>query len=65
MLNVQPAIPIGVGEVNLLNRTIVPLDWQPDVTRGTGGTFGLGDVQHWARSSATPSRSPATLTSPT
>lgn len=46
VLNIQPVIPIGVGELNLINRTIVPLVWQPDVARDSGGTFGLGDIQH-------------------
>lgn len=46
VLNIQPVIPIGAGEVNLINRTIVPLVWQPDGAHHSGGSFGLGDIQH-------------------
>ncbi len=44
-LNVQPVIPIQIGPVNLITRTILPVVWQPDVSDGSGGTFGLGDTQ--------------------
>lgn len=44
-LNVQPVIPISIGPVNLITRTILPVIWQPDVFDGSGGTFGLGDTQ--------------------
>jgi hypothetical protein len=55
VLNIQPVIPIGIGLVNLINRTIVPLIYLPDVTAGLaelpegvsgGSTFGLGDVNY-------------------
>jgi hypothetical protein len=55
VLNIQPVIPIGIGPVNLINRTIVPLIYLPDVTAGLaelpegvsgGSTFGLGDVNY-------------------
>lgn len=45
VLNVQPVIPVGMGPVNLIIRTILPVVWQPDVTDGSGGVFGLGDTQ--------------------
>lgn len=45
VLNVQPVIPIGMGPVNLVTRTILPVVWQPDVEDGSGGVFGLGDTQ--------------------
>jgi hypothetical protein len=45
VLNVQPVIPIGIGPVNLVTRTILPVVWQPDVEDGSGGVFGLGDTQ--------------------
>jgi hypothetical protein len=55
VLNIQPVIPIGLGPVNLINRTIVPLIYLPDVTSGLpelpegisgGETFGLGDINY-------------------
>jgi hypothetical protein len=55
VLNIQPAIPIGIGPVNLINRTIFPLIYLPDVTAGLaelpegisgGSTFGLGDINY-------------------
>jgi hypothetical protein len=55
VLNIQPVIPIGIGPVNLINRTIVPLIYLPDVTAGLaelpegisgGSTFGLGDINY-------------------
>jgi hypothetical protein len=41
--NIQPVIPFGLGPVNIINRLIVPLVHQPNLTSG-GGTFGLGDI---------------------
>jgi hypothetical protein len=55
VLNIQPVIPISLGPVNLINRTIVPLIYLPDVTAGLaelpegisgGSTFGLGDINY-------------------
>jgi hypothetical protein len=44
VLNFQPVIPIHLGEVNLITRTIVPIITQPSPTPGVGGTTGLGDI---------------------
>jgi hypothetical protein len=53
VLNIQPVIPINLGPVNLINRTIFPLIYLPDLTSGLpelpegvsgGSTFGLGDI---------------------
>jgi hypothetical protein len=55
VLNIQPVIPIKLGPINLINRTIVPLIYLPDVTSGLpelpegisgGSTFGLGDINY-------------------
>ncbi len=55
VLNIQPVIPFTVGDWNIINRTIVPLIYLPDVTSGLpelpegvsgGETFGLGDINH-------------------
>jgi hypothetical protein len=55
VLNIQPVIPINLGPVNLINRTIVPLIYLPDLTNGLaevpagipgGSTFGLGDINY-------------------
>jgi hypothetical protein len=34
VLNIQPVIPVTIGDWNLINRTIVPVIYLPDVTRG-------------------------------
>jgi hypothetical protein len=55
VLNIQPVIPFTVGDWNIINRTIVPLIYLPEVTSGlpelpegvsAGETFGLGDINH-------------------
>lgn len=55
VLNVQPVIPITIGNWNIINRTIAPIIYLPDFTEGLpevpngvngGSTFGLGDINH-------------------
>ena len=55
VLNIQPVIPVGLGDWNLINRTIVPLIYLPDLTSGLdvlpagvegGSAFGLGDINY-------------------
>ncbi len=46
LLNIQPVVPFSAGGVNLINRTIAPVLYQPDLTGSTGGVFGLGDINH-------------------
>jgi hypothetical protein len=55
VLNIQPVIPVNLGPINLINRTILPLIYLPDVTAGLaelpegisgGSTFGLGDINY-------------------
>ena len=55
VLNIQPVIPFTLGDWNIINRTILPLIYLPDVTSGLpelpdgvnrGDTFGLGDINH-------------------
>jgi hypothetical protein len=55
VLNIQPVIPVNFGDWNLINRTIAPLIYLPDIAQGTeslaggdsgSGTFGLGDINH-------------------
>jgi len=44
-VNVQPVIPISIGEDwNLISRTILPILHQDDVLPGSGTQGGLGDV---------------------
>jgi hypothetical protein len=46
ILNVQPVIPMGIGEDwNLIARPIFPLIYQPTLAPGIGDVFGLGDAQ--------------------
>ena len=45
VLNIQPVIPLKLSENwNLITRTIVPVIYQPELMRGTGSEFGLGDI---------------------
>jgi hypothetical protein len=37
VLNIQPVIPFTVGDWNIINRTIVPVIYLPDVTSGAAG----------------------------
>ena len=55
VLNIQPVIPTSFGDWNLINRTIVPLIYLPDLTAGLNvlpeglpgdATFGLGDINY-------------------
>ncbi len=55
VLNIQPVIPFTIGDWNLINRTIAPVIYLPDLTRGLeslpegiegGSSFGLGDINH-------------------
>jgi hypothetical protein len=47
VLNIQPVIPVQLNEDwNLINRTILPLVYQPDVRSSSGGKFGVGDIDH-------------------
>jgi hypothetical protein len=49
VLNIQPVVPIDLGENWLLiNRAILPVIYQPEVRPGTGDDFGLGDLQYAA-----------------
>jgi hypothetical protein len=53
VLNIQPVIPLSLGEWNVITRTIVPFVYVPDPTDGIehlpnhdkiGDAFGLGDI---------------------
>lgn len=55
VLNIQPVIPLQAGQWNLINRTIMPLIYLPDLTDGlpelpegidSTSKFGLGDINH-------------------
>ncbi len=46
VLNIQPILPVTVGKWNLINRVILPVVSQPDLTMATGSTFGLGDLTY-------------------
>ena len=44
VLNIQPVIPVRISENwNLINRIILPIVWQPNVTQNSQGWFGFGD----------------------
>ena len=44
VLNLQPVIPVSLGAVNLITRTIAPVVYQPTVNESSGGVFGVGDI---------------------
>ncbi|MGE3292416.1 MAG: neuromedin U [Geminicoccaceae bacterium] len=54
VLNIQPVVPIGAGDWNIISRTIVPVIYVQDLApglsdiandpQGSDGSFGLGDV---------------------
>ena len=46
-LNIQPIYPIALGErLIMINRFIIPILWQPDLSMETGSTSGLGDINY-------------------
>jgi hypothetical protein len=46
-LNIQPVVPIGLSKKwNLINRVIMPVIYQPEISPGQGSTFGLGDTTY-------------------
>jgi hypothetical protein len=47
ILNVQPVIPVPLGDsLTLVNRTIVPIAYQPELAPGLDSAFGLGDINY-------------------
>ena len=47
ILNIQPVIPVSLSKKwNLINRTIFPVMYQPEVITGDGSTTGLGDTSY-------------------
>ena len=47
VLNIQPVVPIDLSKKwNLINRVIMPVIYQPEVSPGQGSTFGLGDTTY-------------------
>jgi hypothetical protein len=47
VLNIQPVAPVPISEKwNLINRPIIPLICQPELSTGAGSEFGLGDIQY-------------------
>ncbi len=46
-LNIQPILPISIGDWSLVARPIIPVIHQPEFIPGRGTTEGLGDVRLW------------------
>ncbi|WP_204137772.1 neuromedin U [Halomicronema sp. CCY15110] len=47
ILNVQPVIPVPLSDsLTLVNRTIVPIAYQPELAPGLNSAFGLGDINY-------------------
>jgi hypothetical protein len=55
-LNLKPVYPVQLGDLNLINRLIVPLEYQEERFECEGGESGLGNITYQAfLSPATPS----------
>ena len=47
LMNIMPVIPFRLSEkINVVNRIILPVMVQPDITKESGSTFGLGDINY-------------------
>ena len=47
LINLMPVIPYPLGKkINVINRIILPILNQPDVSQESGSTFGLGDINY-------------------
>ena len=46
VLNIQPIIPVTVGDWHLINRIIMPVVYQPAIAPGLSSEFGLGDTNY-------------------
>ena len=47
VLNIQPVIPVGLGEnLLLINRAILPVMYQPELAPGVGQQWGLGKLTY-------------------
>jgi len=47
ILNIQPVIPVPLSDsLTLVNRTIVPIAYQPELAAGGDSAFGLGDINY-------------------
>ncbi len=51
MLNIQPVVPVTVGDWNLVNRLIIPLADAPGGVPGLAGNPGVGDPKKTSRTS--------------
>ena len=47
-LELQPVLPVSLGEWNLINRFIVPVTYQESPREGIGDVFGLRDITYQA-----------------
>ena len=47
-LNLKPVYPVQLGELNLINRLIVPLEYQQERFDGEGSESGLGNITYQA-----------------
>lgn len=49
LLNIMPVIPFALNDnINVINRIIMPVMYQPDVSQESGGTFGVGNINYSA-----------------
>ncbi len=47
VLNIKPVVPVKLTENwNLVNRAIVPVEYQEEMIPMTGSKFGMGDIQY-------------------
>ena len=49
LVNIMPVLPFALNDnINVINRVIIPVINQPDITQETGGTFGVGNINYSA-----------------
>jgi hypothetical protein len=42
--NIQPVVPVGIGDWLMVNRPILPVLYQPELAPGVGEEWGIGDL---------------------
>jgi hypothetical protein len=47
-LNLKPVYPVDLGDLNLINRAILPIIYQEERFKGEGTEFGLGNFTYQA-----------------
>ncbi len=51
--NIQPVYPVSLKKFNIINRAILPVEYESDLAPSGGSVFGLGDLSYTAWASPT------------